>query len=209
MIRTGFGRPILRGRRETVQRQDCQCRQRRHRFMPIVLRVSPRLRKTYHVAKRSRSGGRIVRATTKLRALLTSGRIAVAPGAYRRAVGAAGRAGRISGDLRQRRRHRALGRRAGSRPALRERDRRPARFDGRCRRRADHRRRRYRLRQCAQCPGRRARLRARRRRGLSSRGPDVSQEVRSLRRQEPRAGGARWCRSSRPCAMPCTIPISS
>ncbi|MGC1277540.1 MAG: isocitrate lyase/phosphoenolpyruvate mutase family protein, partial [Xanthobacteraceae bacterium] len=52
------------------------------RASSLSLCVSPWLRKTYHAGQGSRSGGLIVRATTKLRALLNSGRIAVAPGAF-------------------------------------------------------------------------------------------------------------------------------
>ena len=33
--------------------------------------------------------------------------------------------------------------------------------------------------------------------------------MRPLRRQERRARRPKWCRSSKPCATPCTIPILS
>ena len=151
----GLRRPILRVRRRAYQK-DRECRH--VAVIRFIARVPshfpPSRRKTYHARQARRSGDATVRATTKLRALLTSGRIAVAPGAYRRAVGAAGRAGGISGGLCERRRDRALDRRAGPRPDLHERDRRPAGVDGRRGRRADHCRCRYRIRQRAQRAGR-------------------------------------------------------
>src|SRR5271155_3040301 len=53
-----------------------------HRFIRCFLRVSCRGCKTYHAGETRRSGEGIVRTTTKLRALLGSGHIVVAPGAY-------------------------------------------------------------------------------------------------------------------------------
>src|SRR5271168_2216112 len=53
-----------------------------HRFIRCFPRVSCRGCKTYHAGETRRSGEGIVRTTTKLRALLGSGHIVVAPGAY-------------------------------------------------------------------------------------------------------------------------------
>jgi 2-methylisocitrate lyase-like PEP mutase family enzyme len=52
------------------------------RFMAVVPRFPPRSSSTYHGEYKGRSGEAKVRATTKLRTIFASGRIAVAPGAY-------------------------------------------------------------------------------------------------------------------------------
>src|SRR5580658_3365880 len=54
----------------------------KYRFIAVLPRFPRRLFPTYHGQYRGRSGDAKVRATTKLRTIFASGRIAVAPGAY-------------------------------------------------------------------------------------------------------------------------------
>ena len=122
--------------------------------------------------------------------MLQTGTTVVAPGIYDGLERAAGRAGRIRGRLRERRRHRARQRHSRPRAPVARGNRRPPGADRRRRLDPGDRRCRQRLRQRAQRAARGACLRARRRRRVPPRGPDVSQALRPLRRQ------VRSCRCS-------------
>ena len=209
MIRTGAWSANPARRRDSVPNRTARCRH----DASLHCRLSPAFPAaaqdvSWRRATR-RSGETTVRATTKLRTLLASGRIAVAPGAFdglsARLVEQAGfPAVYASGG--------AIARSAGvpdlglmSVSAIV--DRLASMVD------------------VVEVPiiadadtgygnalNAQAAARAFERAGVAAfhlEDQTFPEEVRPLRRQEPRAGRPRWCRSSRPCAMPCTTPISS
>src|SRR5581483_2137092 len=66
----------------TTEQQSSASAAAMARFISSVLRISQARRKTYHAANRTGRGKPLDTATKKLRTLLASGRITVAPGAY-------------------------------------------------------------------------------------------------------------------------------